>query len=230
VSTEWSSYWHDVRNLRWTVIDQEVLERVANALGWGPERTLLEIGAGRGIHSKQLFEMMRSEEPDLYEVCPETILYMKRVGLNAIGDENELKGSYDIAWSYGVPEHFEEPMRQEIIDQHFERSRDWVLLVIPRNTWFRRAVARQDRIPARDFSDEELRKRLAAGAARHWGRAEVDIHVESFCPLFGVRHIPLGWYNVVDRLIGWALPGGLLLGWARKRGTAGEAGSVTAAT
>ena len=59
MSTEWSSYWHDVRNLRWTVIDQEVLERVANALGWGPERTLLEIGAGRGIHSKQLFEMMR---------------------------------------------------------------------------------------------------------------------------------------------------------------------------
>ena len=47
MSTDWSSYWQDVVNLRWTDVDQVVLEKVANTLGWGPERTLLELGAGR---------------------------------------------------------------------------------------------------------------------------------------------------------------------------------------
>lgn len=217
MSTEWSPYWQDVRNLRWTVVDQVVLERVANVLGWGPERSLLELGAGRGIHSKLLFEALRCEWPDLYEVNPEMMLFMKRLGLNAIGDEG-LKQSYDIVWSYGVPEHFEEPMRQEIIDRHFELSRDWVLLVIPRATWLRKLVAREDRIPARDFTDEELWQRLARGAEKHWGSGEsVEIHVETFVPLFGVRHIPDAVYPVVNGLVGWALPGGLLIGWARKK-------------
>ena len=218
MQTEWSPYWQDVRNLRWTDIDQEVLEKVANTLGWGPDRTLLEIGAGRGLHSKQLYEMMRCQRPDLYEVCPETLLYIKRMGLNALGDEADMKRHYDIVWSSGVPEHFEEPMRQQIIDQHFERSREWVVLVIPRNTWLRRAIGRRDRIPARDFTGEELVERLRRGASKHWADAGTDIefHVESFCPLFGVRHVPKGMYNLIDRLIGWALPGGQLLGWARK--------------
>jgi len=216
-STEWSPYWQDVANLRWTEVDEVVLERVANTLGWGPERALLELGAGRGIHSKRLFEMMRNEEPDLYEINPEMLMYMERLGLRAIGDDDKLRQHYDIVWSYGVPEHFEEPMRQEIIDRHFELSSDWVLLVIPRATWLRKLLGRHDRIPARDFTAEELRERLENGAKRHWGGLDgVTFHVESFCPLFGVRHIPQGFYNLTDKLVGWALPGGLLLGYARR--------------
>ncbi|MBN2564142.1 MAG: class I SAM-dependent methyltransferase [Candidatus Eisenbacteria bacterium] len=219
MSTEWSEYWQDVANLRWTDVDQVVLERVANTLGWGPNRTLLELGAGRGLHSKFLFEMMRCDQPDLFEVSQEMLMYMRRRGLKAVGDESELRPAYNVVWSYGVPEHFEEPMRQQIIDRHFELSDRWVLLVIPRATWLRSMIGRKDRIPARDFTDDELARRLADGAARHWkGAPDVQIHVEDFCPLFGVRHIPAGWYNLVDRLIGWALPGGLLMGWAvRKR-------------
>jgi len=219
MSTEWSEYWQDVVNLRWTDVDQVVLERVANTLGWGPDRTLLELGAGRGLHSRQLFDMMRCARPDLYEVSPEMLLYMKRLGMNAIGDDNDLQSSYDIVWSYGVPEHFEEPTRQNIIDRHFELSDGWVLLVIPRATWLRSLLGRHDRIPARDFTYGELARRLADGAAKHWGDPDsVEIHVTDFCPLFGVRHIPVGWYNLVDRLVGWTLPGGLLLGWAKKSG------------
>lgn len=218
MSTEWSPYWQDVSNLRWTDVDEVVLEKVANELGWGPERSLLEYGAGRGTHSRRLYEMMRCDEPDLYEVNPEMLLYMKRQGLNAIGETDELRRQYDIVWSYGVPEHFEEPQRQEIIDRHFELSREWVLLVIPRATWLRAALGRHDRIPAHDFTDAEFRDRLAGGAERHWGGVDgVDIKVESFCPLFGIRHIPAGFYNVTDALMGWTLPGGLLLGTARSR-------------
>jgi hypothetical protein len=221
MSNEWSEYWRDVANLRWTDVDQVVLERVANLLGWGPERTLLELGAGRGLHSKYLFEMMRCDEPHLYEVSREMLMYMRRQGLHAVGDDSELNPKYDIVWSYGVPEHFEEPMRQEVIDRHFALSDRWVLLVIPRTTWLRSLVGRQDRIPARDFTDEELARRLADGAAKHWkGASDVAIHVDDFCPLFGVRHIPAGWYNLVDKLIGWALPGGLLIGWAVRRASA----------
>lgn len=217
MSTEWSPYWQDVINLRWTDVDQVVLERIANTLGWGPERTLLELGAGRGIHSARLFEMMRCAAPDLYEVNPEMLLYMERQGLNAIGDDDRLRKSYDIVWSYGVPEHFEDPMRQQIIDRHFELGREWVVLVIPRKTWLRSAAGRHDRIPARDFTDAELRERLEKGAERHWGgKSNVEFRIESFCPLFGVRHIPAGWYNLTDRFLGWALPGGLLLGYARR--------------
>ncbi len=219
MSTEWSDYWQDVANLRWTDVDQVVLEEVANTLGWGPERTLLELGAGRGLHSNYLFEMLRCDRPDLYEISPEMLLYMKRLGLNAIGDNDQLRAKYDIVWSYGVPEHFEEPMRQEIIDRHFELSGEWVLLVIPRATWLRSLVGREDRIPARDFTYDELARRLSDGATKYWGDPSgVEIHVEDFCPLFGVRHIPAGWYNITDRLLGWALPGGLLIGWAKKRG------------
>lgn len=216
MSHEWSEYWQDARNLRWTVVDQVVLDRIANVLGWGPERTLLELGAGRGIHSQRLFELMRCGRPDLYEVNPEMLLFMERMGMNAIGDDADLKRRYDIVWSYGVPEHFEEPMRQEIIDRHFELSGDWVLLVIPRATWLRRAVARTDRIPARDFTDDELRERLERGSKRHWKDGASTVRVEHFCPLFGVRHIDDTVYPTVDSLIGWALPDGLLIGWARR--------------
>jgi hypothetical protein len=223
MSTEWSPYWQDVRNLRWTDVDEVVLEAVANRLGWGPERSLLELGAGRGIHSKRLHEMMRCEVPDLYEVNPEMLMYMERQGLRAIGDEDKLRKRYDIVWSYGVPEHFEEPMRQEIIDRHFELAGECVLLVIPRETWFRKALGRHDRIPARDFTDAELRERLERGAGRHWGGTDgVEFRVDSFCPLFGVRHIPQGWYNLTDRLVGWALPGGLLIGCARRAADAAD--------
>jgi hypothetical protein len=219
MSTEWSGYWQDVVNLRWTDVDQVVLEKVANTLSWGPERTLLELGAGRGLHSTRLYELMRCEKPDLYEVSPEMLLYMKRQGMNAIGSDGDLGAAYDIVWSYGVPEHFEEPMRQQIIDRHFELSRGWVLLVIPRATWLRSLIGRHDRIPARDFTYDELAGRLAEGASKHWGDpSSVEIHVEDFCPLFGVRHIPAGTYNLFDRLIGWTLPGGLLIGWAKKGG------------
>ena len=218
MSSVWSSYWRDIRNLRWTDVDQVVLERVANTLGWGPERSLLELGAGRGLHSGLLYETMRCGHPDLYEVNPEMLLYMERQGLNAIGDDERLRSSYDVVWSYGVPEHFEDPMRQEIIDRHFELADEWVLVVIPRSTWLRKLAGRHDRIPARDFTDGELRLRLERGAGRHWTEAApvIEFRVESFCPLFGVRHIPSGWYNIADRLLGWALPGGLLLGYARK--------------
>lgn len=226
MSSVWSSYWRDIRNLRWTDVDQVVLEKVANTLGWGPERSLLELGAGRGLHSRLLYETMRCDRPDLYEVSREMLSYMERQGLNAVGDDEKLRRSYDVVWSYGVPEHFEDPMRQDIIDRHFELSNEWVLVVIPRSTWLRRLVGRSDRIPARDFTDAELRERLEHGAGRHWAGAAqgVEFKVESFCPLFGVRHIPAGWYNVVDRLVGWALPGGLLLGHARKAARGAENG------
>ncbi|MBD3367088.1 MAG: hypothetical protein GF405_02795 [Candidatus Eisenbacteria bacterium] len=216
MSHEWSNYWQDARNLRWSIVDQIVLDRVATVLGWGPDRTLLELGAGRGLHSHRLFELMRCERPDLYEVNPEMLRYMERMGFNAIGDDADLKHEYDIVWSYGVPEHFEEPMRQEIIDRHFELSRDWVLLVIPRKTWLRRSVARTDRIPARDFTDEELRDRLKRGAERHWKKGASVVVVEHFCPLFGIRHIDDSLFPVVEALTGWALPGGLLIGWGRR--------------
>ncbi|MBD3348149.1 MAG: hypothetical protein GF400_03000 [Candidatus Eisenbacteria bacterium] len=217
MATEWSPYWQDVSNLRWTEVDEVVLEKVANRLGWGPGRTLLELGAGRGLHSRRLYEMMRCDRPDLYEVNPEMLAYMERQGLNAVGDDEELRNSYDIVWSYGVPEHFDDPQRQEIIDRHFELARHCVLLVIPRATWLRAAIGRHDRIPAKDFSYMELRGRLEKGAGRHWnGLDGVEIGVETFCPLFGVRHIPRGLYNLTDRLVGWALPDGLLLGYAAR--------------
>jgi len=218
VSHEWSEYWQDARNLRWTIVDQIVLDRVASALGWGPDRTLLELGAGRGLHSQRLFEMMRCSAPDLYEVNPEMLRYMERMGFRAIGDDADLKRRYHIVWSYGVPEHFEEPMRQQIIDRHFELSGGWVLLVIPRSTWLRRTVARTDRIPARDFTDDELRERLERGAERHWKDegGTVRVTVEHFCPLFGIRHIPDSLFPLIDGLLGWALPDGLLIGWARR--------------
>ena len=215
VSHLWSEYWQDSRNLRWTIVDQVVLDRVATALGWGPDRTLLELGAGRGLHSHKLFELMRCDEPDLYEVNPEMLHYMERMGFRAIGNDSDLRSSYDVVWSYGVPEHFEEPMRQEIIDRHFELSSDTVLLVIPRETWLRRNAARTDRIPARDFTDEELRERLMRGAEKHWS-GSATVRVEHFCPLFGIRHIPDSLYPVVEALVGWALPDGLLIGWARR--------------
>jgi hypothetical protein len=223
VPTEWSGYWQDVRNLRWSVVDQQVFERVADLLGWGPDRRLLEIGAGRGLHSKLLYETMRCGRPDLYEVCPEACRYMERAGLSPVCDEARLGRDYDVVWSYGLPEHFEDPARQDIIDRHFELSRDWVILVVPSAAWLRRLAGRRDRVAARDFTKKELERRLEQGARRHWGGA-ADSGVAACCPLFGIRHIPEAFYVFLERLIGWALPGGLLIGWARRDAARGEAG------
>jgi len=224
VSTEWSSFWLDVRNLHWGAVDEVILERVANTLGWGPDRSLLELGAGRGLHTKRLYESMRCAEPDLYDPCPESHAYMRRAGLNAVMDESALRGHYDIVWSNGLVEHFMDDERQEIVTKHFRRSRDWVLLVVPRRNWQRRIFRPRAGVPDQvEYTEAELLQRMKVAAEEAWGRPPAALDIQSFCPFFAVRHIPDAWYPVVDALLGWALPDGLLLGWARRARQAGDA-------
>jgi len=217
MSTEWSSFWLDVHNLTWAAVDQVILERVANALGWGPDRTLLELGAGRGLHSKLLHEAMRSAAPHTYDPCPEAYEYMRRAGLHAIMDETQIGEAYDIVWSNGLIEHFEGEERQRIVDRHFRLSRDWVLFVVPRRNWQRRVFRPRKGVPHQtEYTEGELEERMRAASLEVWGREPSVLRIRSFCPLFAVRHIPDAWYPVIDKLLGWALPDGLLIGWARR--------------
>jgi hypothetical protein len=217
MSTEWSSFWLDVHNLTWAAVDQVILEKVANTLGWGPHRSLLELGAGRGLHSRLLYETMRAAAPIVYDPCPEAYEYMRRAGLNAIRSDEELGGDYDIVWSNGLIEHFEGDERQRIVDRHFGLSRDWVLFVVPRRNWQRKVFRPRKGVPHQiEYTEAELEERMRTAAREVWGREPSVISVRSFCPLFAVRHIPDAWYPVIDKLVGWALPGGLLIGWARK--------------
>ncbi len=220
---EWSSFWRDVRNLVWGAVDQLVLERLADVLGWGPERSLLELGAGRGLHSKALYETMRAGAPDLFDPCPEAVAFMRRAGLNATGDESELRRQYDIVWSHGLIEHFMGEERQDIVDRHFRFSRDWVLIVVPRRNWQRAIFRPRGGVPHQvEYTDDELAERLKDAALRVWGAEPAEVGVQSFCPLFAVRHIPDGVFPVVHGLVGWALPDGLLLGHARRAVTGGQ--------
>ena len=157
MSTEWSSFWLDVHNLRWAEVDEVILTAVANAVGWGPDRSLLELGAGRGLHSMRLYETMRCGPPDVYDPCPEAYLFMKRAGLNAFRDESELRREYDVVWSNGLIEHFEGSERQEAVDRHFELSRDWVLVVVPRRNWQRRIFRPRRGVPHQTEYTEEAR-------------------------------------------------------------------------
>ena len=217
MSTEWSPFWLDVRNFRWAAVDQVILERVADTLGWGPDRSLLELGAGRGLHSKLLCDIMRCDRPDLYDPCPEAYLCMTRAGLNALRDESELGRNYDIVWSNGLIEHFEGDERQAIVNQHFALSRDWVVFVVPRKNWQRKVFPPREGVPHQtEYTQTELTRRMRTGAEHGWGHPPASLRVESFCPLFGVRHVPDALYPVVDKLIGWSLPDGLLIGGARK--------------
>ncbi len=219
MSTEWSSFWLDVRNLHWGAVDEVILERIANALGWGPERSLLEFGAGRGLHSKRLYETMRCADPDVHDPCRESHEFMKRAGLNAIMEDAGLKAEYDIVWSNGLVEHFEGDERQTIVAKHFRFSGDWVLLIIPRKNWQRRLFRPRKGVPHQtEYTNEELEERMRNAAVEAWGQPPATLVVDSFCPFFAVRHIPDAWYPVLDKLLGWALPDGLLIGWARKAG------------
>ena len=51
----WDAYWQDARNLHWGELDKHVLRVVADAMGWGPDRSLIELGGGRGQHSRNLY-------------------------------------------------------------------------------------------------------------------------------------------------------------------------------
>jgi hypothetical protein len=218
MSTEWSSFWLDVRNLHWGAVDEEILERVANVLGWGPERSLLELGAGRGLHTKRLCETMRCGDAETYDPCPEAYEFMLRAGLHAVKDESQLRSSYDIVWSNGLVEHFmEDPGRQDIVTRHFRLSNDWVLFVIPRANWQRRLFRPRTGVADQiEYTEAELAERMKSAAVEAWGRPPATLVVESFCPFFAVRHIPDAVYPVLDKLLGWALPDGLLIGWARR--------------
>jgi hypothetical protein len=216
--TEWSAFWQRAANLRWGAMDQEILEEVANLLGWGPNRTLLEIGAGRGLHSKFLYEYMRCDRPELYDPCPEAHQYITRAGLKAIAREDEITRTYDIVWSSGLVEHFFEDARQEIIDKHFRLSHDWVVLVVPRANWQRRIFRPRQEVPdAILYREGELMERMEAAALKCWGGAPAGVGHRCFAPLFGVRHIPDGIYSVADRIASPFLPAGLILGWARRQ-------------
>ncbi len=200
MSTEWSSFWLDVRNLHWGAVDEVILERIANALGWGPERSLLEFGAGRGLHSKRLYETMRCADPDVHDPCPESHEFMKRAGLNAIMEDAGLKAEYDIVWSNGLVEHFEGDERQTIVAKHFRFSGDWVLLIIPRKNWQRRLFRPRKGVPHQtEYTNEELEERMQNAAVEAWGQPPATLAVDSFCPFFAVRHIPDAWCPVMGK-------------------------------
>jgi hypothetical protein len=142
---------------------------------------------------------------------------MRRAGLHAITDEAEIGDQYDIVWSNGLIEHFEGEERQRIVDRHFRLSRDWVLFVVPRKNWQRRIFRPRKGVPhQREYTEAELEERMRIASREVWGREPSVLRIRSFCPLFAVRHIPDAWYPVMDKLVGWALPDGLLIGWARK--------------
>ena len=114
-------------------------------------------------------------------------------------------------------EHFVGNQRQVIVTKHFRYSRDWVLLIIPRTNWQRTLFRPRTGVPHQwEYTNDELEERMKNAAVEAWGQPPATLVVDSFCPFFAVRHIPDAWYPVLDKLLGWALPDGLLIGWARK--------------
>jgi len=199
----WSGFYHEAKNHRWSAVDQHVLEVVAEAMGWGPERTLFEIGGGRGLHSRKLWQMGRCGKAMVYDTSAESRLIAERHGMPA---KTKLAAA-DIIWSYGVCEHFDGLERQAIIDRHFEYARELVVIVVPAKTW---TMARPRLgVPwRREFTSRELGLRMAYPG---W-----IVTVDSFAPLFTVRHIPDTFYAPLTTLLRRIVPGNLLIGVARR--------------
>ena len=212
---DWSEYWRSMKNLQWSALDQHVLEVVGNAMGWGPDRSLLEIGAGRAAHSTALWRAGRCGDFDVVEPSPAAQTLMARIppfstcSPMCYNNADEIGVQYDIVWSYGLIEHFPDIEAQDIVDHHFRLAREQVVIVVPAATWTRRLSPPRADVPwQRNYTKRALRRKMA-----HPGWA---ITITSFAPLFGLRHIPDAFYPVVDSLTGWALPGNLLLGVAEK--------------
>ncbi len=213
--TDWSPYWRDMKNLRWGALDQHILEVVGDAMGWGPNRTLLEIGAGRVAHTSALWRSGRCADFDVVEPSSAAQTLMARLppfstcSPTCYNEADEINDRYDVVWSSGLVEHFDGAARQSIIDDHFRLAREQVVLVVPRATWTRKLFPPSAQTPWCElYTARELRERMA--------RPGWTVEVGAFAPLFGIRHIPDAFYPVVDKLVGPALPGNLLLGVAER--------------
>ena len=215
---DWTAFWHRMANLRWSATDQHVLEVVGDLLGWGPGRTLLELGAGRGWHSRVLNMTGRCGDLTLCDTAPEAQTVGHRSVPNAY-IQSHPTGQHDVVWSFGLVEHFDPAdakARQDIIDRHFAHSGDWVVIVVPAATWTRRMFRPRGEVPDQwGYTVEELQMRMLGGAYRHWGWP-YSIEMATFAPLFGIRHIPDAFYWPLTRLFGWLLPKNLLVGVARR--------------
>ena len=215
--SDWSGFWQKMTNLRWSACDQHVLEVVGDTLGWGPERTLLEIGCGRGMHSHQLHQAGRCGRIDLVDEADEARRLACRLPFardyeGGWATDALPTHTYDIVWSSGVVEHYFGDERQDIIEDHFRLADEWVVLVVPRQTWTRWLFPPRADVPlCRLYSKDELHKRMA--------RPGWDVTVTTFAPLFGLRHIPDAFYPVLTKLLGLFLPDNLLIGIARKKMT-----------
>ena len=193
-------------NLRWGALDQHILEVVGDALGWGPDRTLCELGGGPGLHSLKLKATGRCGETTIVDPCPEARVLAGRFSHRTLVEQpDEL---FDVVWSSGLVEHFFGPARQAIVDGHFRLASGTVVLVVPAATWTRELFPPRAEVPDSTlYTATELYKRMT--------RPGWTVEVSGFAPLFGIRHIPDAFYPVVDRMVGWALPDNLLLGVAR---------------
>jgi hypothetical protein len=201
--SNWSSFYHRPHNHRWSSVDRHVLEVVADAMGWGPERLLLEIGGGRGTHSKRLWQMGRCETAHVYDTCPDSRLVAERHGMPVV---DELREAH-IVWSYGVVEHLDGLERQDIIDQHFKYAAELVVIVVPRKS--RTRAKSPSSVPWwRGYTKSELVRRME--------RPGWSVEADSFAPLYGIRHIPDAFYEPLTTLAKHILPGNLLIGVARR--------------
>lgn len=203
MTQDWSAYWHKPDNCRWSALDEHVLEVVAGAIGWGPDRTMLEIGGGRGEHSKRLWKMGRCGKAMIYDVSPDARLLAERNGLPV---KKRLVDA-DIVWSYGLCEHFEGVERQVMIDRHYACASELVAIVVPAKSRTRHRPWPE--VPWQcGFTVSELKERME--------RPGWVVDVVAFAPLYSIRHIPEAVYGPLTTLVKHVLPGNLLIGTARK--------------
>lgn len=212
---DWCDYWQDMRNLRWGALDRHLLEVVGDAMGWGPHRELLELGGGRGWHSRSLYLTGRCGSMCVADRSPEARMLARRAGCETTGEPGQ---EADVVWSSGLIEHFSGHARQGIVDDHFRLAREQVVIVVPAANLQRRLSPPRPETPwAKLYTEEELWDRMVEAALNVWG-TEADLTLQSFAPLFGVRHIPDALYPTLSRLVRPFLNGGLIIGTARKAG------------
>jgi len=212
----WAGFWHKAENHRWSAVDEHVLHEVARAMGWGPERWLLELGGGRGEHSKRLAEMGRCVAPPIiYDTSKDANLLAERRGCEAV-PAMAIPGHCAVVWSYGLVEHFDADDRERMVRNHFVLATEMVVIVVPARTWTRKLSPPRPEVPwQRELTAGELLAEMTLAAVQD-GRSWRVEKPRAFAPLFGLRHIPDAVYEVLTPFAERVLPGNLLIGVARR--------------
>ena len=177
---DWTKFWQKMNPLVWRIYSWFAAYLLLKALKDLKIKSMLELGGGSGLVAKHVAKKLEAKltlmdnDPGAYEAFKRFSNYGEYLREDFFSFQTERR--WDLVFSLGVIEHFQEDKRSEAIRVHQNFSTKYIFIAVPANSWLRRnfmAKKPNTAIPFEKlYSLDELKKESREAGLKPWQSGE----------------------------------------------------------